>query len=72
VDFGIEVFQWRIAVKAMLRGVNKMLSVRWLPHQPSRAFDDVWTPVSDRALVIVIPLNILESVNFPLPESLII
>jgi len=49
-----------------------MLGVRCLPHQPSHAFDDVSTPVFDRALVIVIPSHILESVKFPLPESQII
>jgi hypothetical protein len=39
-----------------------MLGVRWLLHQPSHAFDDVLTPVFDRALVIVIPFHILEGV----------
>jgi hypothetical protein len=39
-----------------------MLGVGWLPHQPSHAFDDVSTPVFDRALVIVIPFHILKSV----------
>ena len=62
VNFGIEVFQWHIAVKATLRGINKMLGIGWLPHQPSHAFDDVSTPVFDRALVIVIPCHILKSV----------
>jgi len=62
VHFGIEAFRWRIAVKATLRGVNKMLGVCWLPHQLSLAFDDVSTPVFDRVLVIVIPSHILESV----------
>jgi hypothetical protein len=61
VHFGIEAVRWRIAVKATLRGVNKMLGVSWLPHQPSHAFDDVSTPVFDRALVIVIPFHILKS-----------
>jgi hypothetical protein len=56
----------------MLRGVNAMLSVGWLPHQPSHAFDDISTPVFDLPLVIVIPSDILEGVYFPLPESLII
>jgi hypothetical protein len=51
-----------MAVKAMLRGVNKMLGVHWVTHQPSQAFDNVLTPVFDRALVIVIPLHILQSV----------
>jgi len=46
----------------MLRGVNKMLGVRRLLHQPSHGFDDVPTPVCDRALVIVILSHILESV----------
>jgi len=36
--------------------------VPWLPHQPCHGFDDVSTPVFDRALVIVIPSHILESV----------
>jgi len=62
VHFGIEAFRWRITVKAMLRGINKMLRVRWLPDRPSHSFDDVSTPVFDRALVIVIPSHILESV----------
>jgi hypothetical protein len=62
VHLSIEVFQWRIAVKATLRGVNAMLRVGWLPHQSPHAFDDVLTPVFDRALVIVIPSHILESV----------
>jgi hypothetical protein len=72
VDFGIEVFRWRIAVKATLRGVNELLRVGWLPHQPSHAFDNVWTPVFDRPWVIVIPSHMFESVYFALPESLII
>ena len=62
VHFGIEAFRRRISVKAMLSGVNEMLGVGWLPHQPSDAFDDVSTPVFDRVLVIVIPSHILESV----------
>jgi len=62
VHFGIEVFRGRIAIEETLRGVNQMLGVRWLPHQPSHAFDDVSTPVFDRALVIVITYHILESV----------
>jgi len=53
--FGIEVFQWQIAGTAMLSGVNEIVSVGWLPHQPSHAFDEVSTPVLDKALVIVIP-----------------
>jgi len=59
VHFDIEAFRWCIAVKATLRGINQMLGVRWLPHQPSHAFDDVSTPVFDSALVIVIPFHIL-------------
>jgi len=62
VHFSLEAFRWHIAVKATLRGVNMMLGIHWLPHQPSHAFDDVSTPVFDRALVIVIPFHILESV----------
>jgi hypothetical protein len=62
VNFSIEAFRGRIAVKAPLRGENEMLSVSWLPHQPSHAFNDVSTPVFDRALVIVIPSHILENV----------
>jgi len=65
-------FQWRIAVKATLRSVNKMLGMGWLPHRPSHAFDDVSTPVFDCAIVIVILSHILQSVQFPLPESLMI
>jgi hypothetical protein len=72
VHFSIEAFWWHIAVKATLRGLNKMLGVRWLPHQPSHAFDDVSTPLFERALVIVILSQILESVYFPLPERQII
>ena len=49
-----------------------MLGVGWLPHQPSHAFDDVSTPIFDRALVIVIASHIDESVQFPHPDSLII
>jgi len=62
VHFGVEAFRGRIAVKATLRGENGMLGVGWLPHQPSHAVDAIWTPVFDRALVIVIPSHIIESV----------
>jgi len=62
VHFGIEAFRWRGAVQATLRGVNAILGLGWLPHRPSHAFDDLSTPVFDRALVIVIPFHILESV----------
>jgi len=50
------------AVKPALRGVNEMLGVGWLPHQPSHAVDEVSTPVFDWVLVIVIPFHILDSV----------
>ena len=72
VHFSIEAFRWRIAVKATLRGINAMFGVGWQPYLPSHAFDDVSTPVFDRPLVIVIASHILESVSFPLPESLLI
>jgi len=62
VHFGIKAFRRRTAVQPTLRGENEMLGVRWLPHQPSHAFDDVSTRVLDGALVIVIPFHILESV----------
>ena len=39
-----------------------MLGVHWLQKQPFQAFDDISTPEFDRALVIVIPSHILESV----------
>jgi len=35
LHFSIEAFRWRIAVNATLKGVNEMLRVGWLPHQPS-------------------------------------
>jgi len=62
VNFGIEAFQWRITVKATLRGLNEMLGIGWLPHQPSHPFNDVSTSVFDQALLIVIPSSTLESV----------
>jgi hypothetical protein len=61
-QFSIEAFRCCITVKATLSGVNEMLGIHWLPHQPSHAFDDVSTPVFNSALVIVIPCHILESV----------
>jgi hypothetical protein len=61
-----------IAVIATLRGKNEMLGVGWLPYQPSHAFDDISTPVFDRLLLIVIPSHMLNSVEFPLPDSVII
>jgi len=72
VHIGIEAFWWRIAVRAMLWGINEMLCLGWLPHEPSRSFDDVWAPVLDSALVIHISSHILESVKFPLLENLLI
>jgi hypothetical protein len=62
VHFGLEAFWWYLAVNAMLRGVNQMLRASWLLLQPSHGFDNVSTPVFDRALVIVIPSHILKSV----------
>ena len=62
VQYGIEAFWWRIAIKATGRGVNSMLGVSSLPHQPSHALDDGLTPVVHMALVIVIPSHILGSV----------
>ena len=62
VHFSIEPFRGHIALEALVRGQNGMLGVGWLPHQPSHAFDGVSTPVIVRALVIVIPPHILESV----------
>jgi hypothetical protein len=59
VHFSIEVFRWRIVVKATLRGENEMFGVGWLPHQPSHSFVDIWTPVFDRPLLIVISSHIL-------------
>ena len=49
-------------VEAMQRGGNELISVGWLPPQPSHAFDGVSTPVFDRALEIVIPSHLLLSV----------
>jgi len=62
VHFGIEAFQRRIAVKTTQRGINEMLGVGWLPHQPCNAFDAVLMPIFDGALVMVIPSDILEVV----------
>jgi hypothetical protein len=61
VNFSIEAFWWRMAAKAMLRGINAMLGVGSLPHHPSLAFVDVSTSVFDRVLVIAILSHILES-----------
>jgi hypothetical protein len=62
VHFSVEAFWWRIAVKATLRGVNEMLGLGWLPHEPSHDFDNVSTPVFDRRLVIVISTHIIDGV----------
>ena len=62
VHFGKEVFWWRIAVEATLRGIDDMVSIAWLPHQPFHAFHDVSIPVFYSELVIVIPSHILQSV----------
>jgi len=59
VQFSISVVQWSIAVKAMLRAVNEILSTGWLRHQPSHAFDDIPTPEFNPVLVIVISSHIL-------------
>jgi hypothetical protein len=72
VHFGIEAFWWLLAVKATLMGMNEILCLGWLPHQPSYTFDHVLSLVFDRVLVIVIPSHIVESVKFPIPNSLII
>ena len=71
-QFIIGAFWWGIDDKVMLRGINEMLGVDWLPHQPCDCLDDVSTPVIDRVLVIAISSHILESVQCPLPKSLII
>jgi len=62
VQCGIEGFQWRVGVKAILRGVTAMLGIGWLPHPRSHTFDDVSTAVFDRESVIVISSQILRSV----------
>jgi len=72
VHFGIEELQWRITVKATLRGVNQRFSIGCLAHQPSHGFDDVSTPACERPMAIVIPCHLLESMQLPLPKSLII
>jgi hypothetical protein len=58
----IVAFRWCVGVKAMLTGANEMLSVGSLQHQQSDATNNVSTPAFDRALLIVIPSNILKSV----------
>ena len=62
MHFGKEASRLRNAIKVTIRGVVELLGVGWLPHQPRDAFIDVLTAVFDRALVIVIPSHILESV----------
>jgi hypothetical protein len=46
----------------MLIGVNKMLRIGWLLHQPFEAIDDDLAPVFDRPLVIVILSHVFKSV----------
>ena len=62
VQCGRAEFRWRITVKATLMGLNEMLRVGWMPHQPCHAFDDVSTPVFDNTLAIDFPSHILRSV----------
>jgi len=62
LHFSVEAFRWRNLVKVTMWGVNAMLGLGWLLHQPCYAFDDISTPVFDGALVIVTPSYILESV----------
>jgi len=62
VHFHIEAFRWYIAVEAMLRCVNEILGVGWLPPQSSHTFDDISTSVFPRVLAIFIGSHILESV----------
>jgi hypothetical protein len=45
-----------------------MLGVHWIVYQLSHAVHHVWTPVFDRALVIINPSYILENVEFHLPD----
>jgi hypothetical protein len=52
--------------------VNILHAVCWLLHQPSHAFDNVWTALFEWAFAIVMPSHILGNVYFPLLESLII
>ena len=60
--FRTDLYFADVAVNTTLRGVNEMLGVGWLLHQPSHALDDTSNQVFDRVLVIVIPSHILESV----------
>jgi hypothetical protein len=59
---GMQAFWWQMAVKWTLRGVKTIFCIRWLMPEQSHAFDDIWTPVFDRVLVIVIPSYILDFV----------
>ena len=72
MHFGIKAFRLRKAVKATLRGAHQRLSIRWLLHQPSDAFDDFSTPAFNKAFVMVISTHNVKSVYFPLLESLIV
>jgi hypothetical protein len=58
----MEGFRWHITVKETMMGIDEMLGVHWLQHQPFQAVDDVSSPVFDRASVFVIPSHILKTV----------
>jgi hypothetical protein len=45
VHFSLEVFHWRFGVTATLRGVNEMIGMGCLLHQPWHTVDDVSTLV---------------------------
>jgi len=62
VHFIIAAVPWHIAGQVTLRAEIEMLGVGSLLYLPSHSVDDVSTPVFDRALVIVIPFHIPESV----------
>ena len=62
VHGAMEEFLWCITIEATQRGVNEMLGMGCLPHRTLHASDDVSTPAFDRALVIIIPSHILQSV----------
>jgi hypothetical protein len=63
VHLVLETFLCHIAIEARLRGVHEIFGAGWLPYQPSHDFDDVWTHVFDRVLVIFIPSHLLGSVS---------
>ena len=62
MNIGLDALLWCIDVKSMLRGVHELLGVGCPPLEPSHALDDVSDQAFDRALVIVIPSHIIESV----------